>query len=206
MVERTKLLAVLANPDKVPMKLLKFATDVRPGYLGSWTKQSKLVSARRPFAQDTNVLDYEYDSEAEWEEDPEDVEDVGDDGGSAAGDDVSTENEYEVDDWLADDDEQIEMAEGYEGASSLLNPDDMDTNDTNSPFASAINAAKKTVKSAVRKKKVAPLLAIIKGPYWADEQSDKADDLARYFDSFKIQLLGPAAKRECIRHVNMESS
>ena len=36
---------------------------------GTWSKISSVISGRKPFAQDADLLDYEYDSEAEWEED-----------------------------------------------------------------------------------------------------------------------------------------
>ncbi|KAK4511579.1 uncharacterized protein ATC70_012795 [Mucor velutinosus] len=49
------------------MKLLQFKEDVRPAYYGTFTKQSRIVSGRRPFAQDVDQLDYDVDSEAEWE-------------------------------------------------------------------------------------------------------------------------------------------
>jgi hypothetical protein len=43
--------------------------------LGTWTKSSKVILPRRPFAKDTEFLDYDLDSEAEWEpeEDGEDI-------------------------------------------------------------------------------------------------------------------------------------
>lgn len=49
------------------MKLLQFKEDVRPAYYGTFTKQSRIVSGRRPFAQDVDQLDYDVDSEGEWE-------------------------------------------------------------------------------------------------------------------------------------------
>ncbi|CAO3634245.1 unnamed protein product [Cunninghamella blakesleeana] len=49
------------------MKFLQFTEDVRPAYYGTWTKQSNKIKGNRPFAKDTDILDYEHDSEAEWE-------------------------------------------------------------------------------------------------------------------------------------------
>ena len=71
------------------MKLLQFYEDVRPAYYGTWTKTSNMIiNGRDPFAKDTRVLNYEYDSEAEWDHDVE-------------GDDVQTLNlEDEEDDDL----------------------------------------------------------------------------------------------------------
>lgn len=49
------------------MKLLFFKEDERPPYKGTWSKRSALVTGRRPFGQDPR-MNYDYDSEAEWEE------------------------------------------------------------------------------------------------------------------------------------------
>jgi chromatin assembly factor 1 subunit A len=58
-------------------RFLRFVEDVRPPYYGTWSKKSSKISGRRPFGKDV-VMDYEYDSEAEWEEGDDEVgEDVG---------------------------------------------------------------------------------------------------------------------------------
>ncbi|QDS68604.1 hypothetical protein FKW77_000920 [Venturia effusa] len=65
------------------MKYIHFGQDVRPPYCGTWTKPQPLERARQlarnPFQQLLPQLDYDYDSEAEWEE-PEEGEDVDSDG------------------------------------------------------------------------------------------------------------------------------
>jgi chromatin assembly factor 1 subunit A len=62
-------------------KYFLFNEDVRPPYYGTWSKKSDIVSGRKPFAQDSSHVDYEYDSEAEWEEGDNEVgEDVDNDG------------------------------------------------------------------------------------------------------------------------------
>lgn len=41
---------------------------------GTFSKTSRIVSGRKPFAKDYSIFNYDYDSEAEWEEeDPEGV-------------------------------------------------------------------------------------------------------------------------------------
>lgn len=94
----------LNNRRLVPLKLLQFQTDRRPGWLGTWTRSTNLISARCPFGQDPMALDYNYDSDAEWEE--------GDDGEIVEGVDdredeeesmVPSESDSEMDDWLEDD-------------------------------------------------------------------------------------------------------
>ncbi|KAK0728369.1 chromatin assembly factor 1 subunit A-domain-containing protein [Lasiosphaeria miniovina] len=68
----------------VPLKSLKFREDVRPPYIGTISGllpgvKSLRKVARNPLARNILPLNYEYDSEAEWqEEDGEDVEDLED--------------------------------------------------------------------------------------------------------------------------------
>lgn len=83
------------------MKLLQFREDIRPAYWGTWTKSSKKISPRRPLAQDTEYLDYEHDSEAEWEPEEE-------------GEDIKSGDEEDEDVDIADpDDAGWLVPEGY---------------------------------------------------------------------------------------------
>ncbi|XP_076880610.1 chromatin assembly factor 1 subunit A [Brachyhypopomus gauderio] len=50
------------------MKLLHFHENYRPAYWGTWRKKSLSISSRCPFRQDKELLDYEVDSDEEWEE------------------------------------------------------------------------------------------------------------------------------------------
>jgi len=63
---------------KVPYKILSFAEDVRPPYKGTYTSQpisGMRRMARNPTSRDLPHVNYDYDSEAEWEDDDgEDVE------------------------------------------------------------------------------------------------------------------------------------
>lgn len=64
---------------RVPVKYLKFAEDVRPPYIGTYTSRPRhgmQSMARNPFRKDLPDQNYEYDSEAEWQEDDEDAEDL----------------------------------------------------------------------------------------------------------------------------------
>lgn len=79
----------------IAMKHLQFAEDVRPPYRGTYTKlpikKSASSLARNPFERALPQTDYDYDSEAEWEE-PEDGEDLNsereeEENGSEEGDD-----------------------------------------------------------------------------------------------------------------------
>lgn len=78
------------------MRLLSFHTDFRPPYWGTWSKTSRAVNGRRPFGRDM-TLDYDYDSEAEWEEvDDPDAEDIA----ASDGEEDAEGNELEYDDFF----------------------------------------------------------------------------------------------------------
>eukprot|EP01082_Thalassiosira_pseudonana_P001042 g1192.t1 g1192 contig10:1574944-1576827(-) len=93
---------IISVPNKY--KFLGFHEDVRPPYHGTWSKpRSTLVTGRNPLGQDTQFLDYEVDSEAEWEEaDDEPGEDCDEDAGD---EEDETPNEEDNDGWLAEDDD-----------------------------------------------------------------------------------------------------
>ncbi|KAG8594182.1 hypothetical protein GDO81_001114 [Engystomops pustulosus] len=50
------------------MKLLQFCENYRPAYWGTWKRSSTIINPRKPWAQDIKLLDYEVDSDEEWEE------------------------------------------------------------------------------------------------------------------------------------------
>ncbi|XP_039589603.1 chromatin assembly factor 1 subunit A [Passer montanus] len=50
------------------MKLLQFSENHRPAYWGTWNKRTSLIRARNPWSKDSKLLDYEVDSDEEWEE------------------------------------------------------------------------------------------------------------------------------------------
>ena len=80
------------------MRLLSFYEDHRPAYYGTISRRGN-ISGRRPFQQDHELLNYDFDSEAEWEEDDgEDIED-------SDGDDEEGANELEYDDFFRHDDD-----------------------------------------------------------------------------------------------------
>ena len=61
-------------------RFLSFYEDFRPPYHGTWSKRSKIITGKNPFGKDSTYLDYDYDSEAEWEEGDDEIgEDVDDD-------------------------------------------------------------------------------------------------------------------------------
>ncbi|ORZ05750.1 hypothetical protein BCR41DRAFT_177258 [Lobosporangium transversale] len=80
------------------MRLLQFAENYRPAYYGTWSRQSKRITGRRFLGKDTELVDYDFDSEAEWEEDEEGEECKSDDDEEDV-EDVGSDQDEE-DDWL----------------------------------------------------------------------------------------------------------
>ncbi|NWH64008.1 CAF1A factor, partial [Geococcyx californianus] len=50
------------------MKLLQFCENHRPAYWGTWNKKTTVIRPRNPWSKDSKLLDYEVDSDEEWEE------------------------------------------------------------------------------------------------------------------------------------------
>ena len=50
------------------MKFLQFWEDYRPAFYGTYSKSSKVIHGKSPWTRDKAIFNYEYDSEAEWEE------------------------------------------------------------------------------------------------------------------------------------------
>ncbi|KAG0273511.1 Chromatin assembly factor 1, subunit A [Linnemannia exigua] len=106
------------------MRLLQFAENYRPAYYGTWSKRSKNVTGRRILGKDTELVDYDFDSEAEWEEDEEGEECKTDDDDDDA-EELGSEQEEE-DDWLVpegylSDDEGLDAGdEGGGGSTSEM--------------------------------------------------------------------------------------
>ena len=107
-------LKIISVPNKY--KYLKFFEDCRPPYCGTWCKTSKLITGKHPFQKDTSFLDYDYDSEAEWEEEEpgedleeDEVDDDVDDMEKLAADegvDINDTRTYNFEDgWIMEDDD-----------------------------------------------------------------------------------------------------
>ncbi|KAJ3989993.1 chromatin assembly factor 1 subunit A-domain-containing protein [Lentinula detonsa] len=162
-----KIHNLLSDRTLLPAKVLIFSDDSRPGYLGTWTRSSKLIGARTPFAKDVLELDYGYDSGEEWEEEPVgDADDVMDD----AEDDATEDQDSDVDDWLVDDDEVEESLPTRELELA------------GSPKRKADDAHTITTK---KRKVVVPLVPFAKGPCWETSIGQTEST----FRPFRIRLL-----------------
>lgn len=98
----------------IPIKYLEFAEDVRPPYIGTYTKildtRAFRKLRRNPVTRTLPTVNYNYDSEAEWEE-------------LGEGEDLESEGEEEVEDEDGDDikeflDDEEEPGEGTRMANS----------------------------------------------------------------------------------------
>ncbi|KAK4053873.1 hypothetical protein OIV83_001529 [Microbotryomycetes sp. JL201] len=180
---------------KVRVKLLKFHEDVRPGYVGTWTKTSKTIGPRTPFDQDQALLNYDVDSEAEWEEEVEDADAEDLKSGGEDSDDDGAESEPLSDDWMCGDDE-IEFEAGYteEGDVSAVGLDADATKTGNEDETAAARQRvldrerkSKAIKDGSKKKRlVGPLVPIVKGPSWEDKIGHVS---YAPFSSMRVQLL-----------------
>lgn len=169
------LLSVLRNRELLPAKILIFREDARPGYFGTWTRHSRIIGPRTPFARDPVTLDYAYDSGEEWEEEGTgDADDV-DEG--AEEDDGATEADSDLDSWLVDDDvEEIGTPleeRGAEPLSAVLN------------FPVKRKAEGGERKIDKKRKIVVPLVPFAKGPCW---ESDVGQCTYEPFEPYRIQL------------------
>ncbi|KNZ61347.1 hypothetical protein VP01_1415g2 [Puccinia sorghi] len=196
-VEETKRWRrALQNRSIIPVKFLRFHEDVRPGYIGlfcnsflcpsTWCKTSRLVSGRNPFGRDTCLLDYEYDSEADWNEEDgegEDLEQQSDGGNEEGGEGMSSElGDSDSDGWLVGDDEDIEMVDDGENEQS---------NRTLDAQLEDHQLAKqnKKITGLTRRKIIAPLIPVVKGPIWEDTLGLVS---ASMFECFRIQMINDA--------------
>ncbi|XP_061680508.1 chromatin assembly factor 1 subunit A [Syngnathoides biaculeatus] len=107
-----------AIPDRKlygPMKLLLFRENHRPAYWGTWRKKSLYISPRCPLRKDTDLLDYEVDSDEEWEEE-EPGESLshseGEDEEEGGEDDDDNDGFFVPHGYLSDDEGALEEADG----------------------------------------------------------------------------------------------
>lgn len=193
------LLSRLQDRTRIPAKVLIFHEDERPGYFGTFTKRSRFIKPRRPFARDHIVIDYSYDSGAEWGEE--------DEGG---GDDVLGDSDDERDDeeesddldgWLVDgdDEEAVTPIEEREGLDAFPFP----------PLAEGSKSKRKVGKEketdteakAKKRKVVVPLVPFVKGPCWDTAIGDCEYDP---FNHYRIQLFNGQSPLS-ILHVRAKS-
>ncbi|KAF5365726.1 hypothetical protein D9758_003132 [Tetrapyrgos nigripes] len=166
----------LAARTLLPAKVFIFAEDSRPGYFGTWTRNSRVIGPRTPFAKDVIDIDYSCDSGEDWEEPAGDADDVGNDDEE----DVETEDrDSDIDDWLVDDDEVEPGTPIDERMGSPSLPDFL-------PPLPKRKAEKSEEKAKKKRKVVVPLVPFSKGPCWEPVVGQCQESL---FHPYQIRLL-----------------
>ncbi|KAJ7273545.1 chromatin assembly factor 1 subunit A-domain-containing protein [Mycena haematopus] len=169
------ILTQLSDREIVPAKVLIFADDARPGYFGTWTRDSRIIGPRTPFARDVAVFDYGYDSGEEWEEEPAgDADDIIDDGEDEDGEPDDADSD--MDSWLVDDDGEPPSPGLSRGGSPVFSA---------LPASAKRKADPEDPKLAKKRKVVVPLVPFVKGPSW-----EQTIGLCEYnmFNAYRIQL------------------
>jgi chromatin assembly factor 1 subunit A len=177
------ILSELQDRTRIPAKVLIFHEDERPGYFGTFTKRSRLIKLRRPFARDDIAIDYSYDSGEEWGEEEE-----------GGGDDVlgdsdeerdDEENSDDLDGWLVDGDEDevatpIEEREGHDAFPFPPVPEG-----SKSKRKAGKEKEMDTEGKAKKQKTVVPLVPFVKGPCW---ETAIGDCEYQPLNQYRIQL------------------
>ncbi|XP_051551459.1 chromatin assembly factor 1 subunit A-like [Myxocyprinus asiaticus] len=140
------------------MKLLHFHDNYRPAYWGTWSKKSACISPRCPLRQDKELLDYEVDSDEEWEED-----EPGESLSHSEGDD---DDEGGDDD---DDDDGFFVPHGYlsEGEGAL---EDEEGGDPEKQKVRQRMKAREWENELLSKGKVKVLEAVVRGCLWEGKE------------------------------------
>ncbi|KAH9053883.1 chromatin assembly factor 1 subunit A-domain-containing protein [Lactarius vividus] len=178
------LLSELHDRTRTLAKVFIFHEDERPGYFGTFTKRSRLIKPRRPFARDDIVIDYSYDSGAEWGEEEE-----------GGGDDIMGDSDDERDDEEESDDLEGWLVDGDDGeaATPVEERDELDAFPFPPPLPESGKHKRKVEKEketdteckTKKRKAVVPLVPFIKGPCWETEIGDCEYDP---FKHYRIQL------------------
>ena len=173
-----RLTGRLRDRNVFPGKVLIFHEDARPGYYGTWTRNSREVGPRTPFSRDVVSLDYGVDSGEEWEEEEEgDVLENDEDEDGAATD----EHDSDLDSWLVDDDEVEEPGTPIDerlGSPDFFPPP--------LPKRKAKESGPAESKHEEKKRKVVvPLVPFTKGPCW---ETTIGECTYEPFNEFRIQL------------------
>ncbi|KAF9434927.1 hypothetical protein BGZ76_007187 [Entomortierella beljakovae] len=150
------------------MRLFQFAENYRPAYYGTWSKQTKLVGGRRFLGKDTELIDYDFDSEAEWEEDEEGEECKSDDDEEDA--DEPGSDQDDEDDWL--------VPEGY-----LSEDEGLDAGEEGGPEGGSLKKLKEP-----RRATLAQMVPVIVGPVFEITLGESTCHPA--LEPYRVEFLG----------------
>ncbi|KAE8631413.1 hypothetical protein XENTR_v10001183 [Xenopus tropicalis] len=170
------------------MKLLQFCENYRPAYWGTWNRRSRVINPRQPWIQDTGILDYEADSDEEWEEE-EPGESLSHSEGENEDDDPKEEDE--------EDDDGFFVPHGYlsddEGVS-----DEECTDPENQKVRQKLKA-KEWDELQSNSKKIRVLQPVVIGCVWWDSNASEI----RLLQKFSACILeSPAVEEELAQEIS----
>ncbi|KAF7727736.1 hypothetical protein EC973_007195 [Apophysomyces ossiformis] len=148
------------------MKLLQFAEDVRPAYYGTWTKQSDVLTGRRPLAKDNELIDYDHDSEAEW-------------GVESEGEDIHSGDEDDEDlaaDFIDQDDAGWLVPEGYLSENEGVDSDSEKSGGTGSQTIVRSKLQQNSSKRTM-------IRQVILGPCFENDNGQTDDELMKPYET-----------------------
>ncbi|ERE72231.1 chromatin assembly factor 1 subunit A [Cricetulus griseus] len=164
------------------MKLLQFSENHRPAYWGTWNKKTVVIRPRDPWAQDKNLLDYEVDSDEEWEE-----EEPGESLSHSEGDEDDDVGEDE------DEDDGFFVPHGY------LSEDEDVTEECSDPENHKVRQrlkAKEWDELLAKGKRFRVLQPVQVGCVWAAEAANCASSDLKLLQQFTACLLDAAPPEE----------
>ncbi|XP_076009736.1 chromatin assembly factor 1 subunit A [Genypterus blacodes] len=166
-----------------PMKLLQFHANYRPAYWGTWSKTSSHISPRCPLTRDKDLLDYEVDSDEEWEE-----EEPGESLSHSEGEDEEEGGEDADND--DEDDDGFFVPHGYlsDGEGAL---EDEEGGDLEKQKLRQSMKAREWDELMSTKKKMKVLEPVVRGCVWEGEGR-----AAEQFQSYAVCLVEPLPKAD----------
>ncbi|KAJ8029418.1 Chromatin assembly factor 1 subunit A [Holothuria leucospilota] len=149
-------------------KLLQFHENYRPPYFGTWRKRSQKITGRQPLAKDEDLLDYEVDSDDEWEDPGESLSDSG-----------------EEDEEDNDNDSGDESDDGFFVPHGYLSEDEVEGADDDRETWEARRAAKAKDWDREMRKKTEDLKTFLIGCIWKSALESASQRDIKYLESFK---------------------
>ncbi|XP_071169913.1 chromatin assembly factor 1 subunit A-like isoform X3 [Mytilus edulis] len=156
-------------------KLLQFHMNYRPPYYGTYRKKSSHVRPRNPFKTDTEIFDYEYDSDDDWEEEEpgESLSDCDDEEEK-----VEEDNEDEEDDFI--------VPHGYLSDDEGVDKDDEEV----SPELQEIKRNELATRwEADQNRLTKPVLPKIIGCFWEQATHVLQEEISKQLEQYKAVLL-----------------
>ncbi|OCU00336.1 hypothetical protein XELAEV_18006108mg [Xenopus laevis] len=172
------------------MKLLQFCENHRPAYWGTCNRRSRVINSRKPWAQDTGMLDYEVDSDEEWEEEEP--------GESLSHSEGENDDDPKEDD---EDDDGFFVPHGYlsddEGVS-----DEECTDPENQKFRQKLKA-KEWYELQTNGKKIRAMQPVVIGCVWWDSKASEISLLQKFSACI---LESPAVDEELAQEISSAQS